>query len=154
MRLFDCFREPARIHVDPLFGRLECRGKGPWRGVVMFAPVSRDVTVAISTGGATPDEQERQAFLGLAEGYDAMLPAIAEELYGLYMPGKGGAPDKPPHPFAAPDMVTLTRLGGVEIQRNGGLRLFYGFIEGAGWDEATFTLRVSNWSPVGENLRD
>ena len=83
-----------------------------------------------------------------------MLPAIAEELYGLYMPGKSGAPDKPPHPFAAADMVTLTRLGGVEIQRNGGLRLFYGFIEGAGWDEATFTLRVSNWSPVGENLRD
>ena len=120
----------------------------------MFPPVSREVAVAIPTGGLEPGEQERTAFLELTRRYDAMLPAIAEELYGLYMPDKGGAPDKPPHPAASQDMIPLTRLGGVEIGRDAHLRLFYGFVEGAGWDEATFTVRVSVWTPVGEDLRD
>ena len=68
----------------------------------------------------------------------------------IYEPDRGGAPDKPPYPASASDMIALTRLGGVEVGHDATLRLFYGFVEGAGWDD----LYCPRWKPVGEDVRD
>lgn len=146
-------RGPQRICNDAVLGQLKWH-KPAWHGAVSFPPVAGKVDLVITTGGPEPGEEERGAFVELTRRYDAMLPAIGEELFRLYMPDRGGAPDKPPAPSSPADMIPLTRLGGMAIERREGLRLFYGFIEGAGWDEATFTIRLVDWKPTGEDLRD
>jgi hypothetical protein len=140
--------------ADPVFGQVWSPDGVHWHGKVTFLPVSREIDVMVTSDGDRPGDRERATFLELCERYNAMLPTLAEALYELYMPDKGGARNQPPDPSGPADMLSLTQLGGVVVGPGDTLRLFLGFVPGAAWDEATFTIRVVNWQPIGESLRD
>ena len=42
----------------------------------------------------------------------------------------------------------------MEIDAQAELRLGYGYVDGAGWDDAMFTLKVTGWTVEGESLDD
>jgi hypothetical protein len=140
--------------VDPLFGPLAYDGKTAWHGRVRLPPESREVSVAIVTGDSEPGEDERSAFLELAQRYEAMRPAIGVALFKLYMPFRGGEPDGLPNPVSPEDMLSLTQLDWLEVGPSGHVRLGYGFRQGAGWDDAILTINIVDWTPAGGNLSD
>jgi hypothetical protein len=154
MGLFEWFRgRPNATRVDPVFGRLQHDGRSSWHGRARFAPLALEVSVVIVTGTAEPGERERSAFAELARRYEAMAPHIGTALLELYEPflDAGGEGPRASSPDA---MLRLTALDWVEIEAPDRLRLGYGFVSGAGWDDAMFTLTVTAWRVEGASLDD
>jgi len=83
-----------------------------------------------------------------------MAPAIGQTLLDLYRPAREGHDGALPDPASAEAMSAMTELDWVEIGADESVRLGYGFVEGAGWADAMFTIRVVDWNPAGEHLSD
>jgi hypothetical protein len=141
--------------TDPLFGEVTYDGKGSWAGSVTFGPVSDVVSVIIAAGGGGPTEEHRKAFRELTKRYDDLSTQIADELFALYEPHQrehheGRAP-RPGGPGAMWDMLMLDWI---LVEDGDRLKLGYGFVDGSGWDDAMFTVRVEGWVATGESLDD
>ena len=140
MGLFDRWRRrPKRTCVDPIFGTLEREGTARWRGRVFFEPVAQTVHVGLDTGDREPDEREHRVFRELARRYASMSAKIGDALLTLYVPFRDADPERMPDPSSSREMLSLTRLDWLDLSA-GGVRLGYGFVEGAGWDDAMFTI--------------
>jgi hypothetical protein len=87
----------------------------------------------------------------LAERYASLSDAIARSLLDLYA-SRAKAEEDRPTPRTAEELLAMTQLNWVEICRDGGLKLGYGFRESVGGNDAVFTVRIKDWRPSGESL--
>ena len=147
-------RRAKRRWTDPVLGALDYDGKSSWQGRAWFPPLGRNVAVSVVTGGPEPVPALGNQFAELVRRYPAMAPAIWQALLDLYRPARDGHPEGLPDPASAEEMGATTELDWVEIEADGPIRLGYGFVEGAGWDDAMFTIRVVDGEPSPEHLDD
>ena len=152
--LFGHSGRAKRVWTDPVLGVLEYDGKAAWQGRAPFPPLARDVLLSVVTAGAEPTGEHRERFSELGRRYATMAPAIGQALLDLYRPAREGHEGNLPDPASAEEMRAMTELDWVEMGADGSTRLGYGFREGAGWDDAMFTLRIVNWEPIPEHLDD
>ena len=136
-----------------MFGTLAHDGSA-WHGQVVFGTPARDVAVFVVTGGAEPGSRERELFTGLVARYASMAPDIAGALFELYAPWQEAALEGLPPSPSPESLLTLTALNWMEIHADGRIHLGYGFVDGAGWDDATFTLAIVDGAVVAESLDD
>jgi len=154
MAPFGRARRSRRAWTDPVLGVLEYDGKSAWGGRAAFSPLARDVAVSVVTAGGEPTAGQRERFVELVRRYPNMAPAIGQALLDLYRPACEGHDGALPDPASAAAMSTMTELDWVEIGSDESVRLGYGFVEGAGWDDAMLTIRLVDWNPAGEHLSD
>ena len=148
-------RTKGLARVDPLFGEVRYDGKGTWAGSAEIAPIADTVAVLIATDEGGPTDAHRETFRELVRRYAALSPDIAAALYALFAPyEKESDAGRLPRPASADEMWRIVSLDWVHIEDGERLRLGYGFVEGAGWDDAMFTVSVENWVATGESLDD
>ena len=153
MSFLDRFRRAKATCLDPVFGRVEHDGRSSWHGRVPFAPLALEVSVVIVAGSSEPGERERTLFVELGRRYESIAPDIGVALLDLYTPFLEAGNDGP-RASSPRDMLALTELDWIEIQPPDRLRLGYGFVGGAGWDDAMFTIKVTGGRVEGESLDD
>jgi hypothetical protein len=145
----------GRALVDPLFGEVRYDGKGSWSGSAAFAPIADTVSVLIAADETGPTEAHREAFRELARRYAAMSAEIAAALFALYAAHPKESVEAPfPRVSSPEEMADLAILDWILVEAGSRLLLGYGFIEGSGWDDAMFTVKVENWAVTGESLDD
>lgn len=145
----------GETRADPLFGEVRYDGKGAWVGSIAFAPVADTISILVASGVEGPTDGHREAFRELTQRYDDLSPAIATALFELFSPylrePRAGRFPKP----ASPDAIWgMTILDWVLVEGESRLKLGYGFIDGSGWDDAMFTVKIEGWVPTGESLDD
>jgi hypothetical protein len=59
-----------------------------------------------------------------------------------------------PAPVTAADLDRLTRLDRISVQDADTIELGYGFVDGAGWDDAMLRVRLKDWKAEGIALDD
>lgn len=154
MRFLDRFRRTAGPGCDdPVFGRLAHDGTA-WQGRPFFAPASGTVPIAIVGAAVPPGDRERARFGELEARYASLLPAIAQALFDLYAPAREADVDTLPDPSSATDLMRFIRLDWIELSAHDACRLGYGFVEGVGWDDAMFTVKIVGETVTGESLED
>lgn len=128
-----------------------------WSGKVLFRPCSSDVSVNIESDEHGPTEPQRERFRELVEKYEGLLPLIGAALWELYRPVRAdleGDRDALLGPSSAIDMAERTELFGIDLRRDGGIELGYGFDREVGWDDAMFNVALDGWTPRPVSLDD
>ncbi len=145
----------GRTLVDPLFGEVRYDGKGSWSGSAAFAPIADTVSVLIAADETGPTEAHREAFRELTRRYTAMSAEIAVALFALYSPHAKESPaGRFPRASSPEEMSELVILDWLLVEDGTRVLLGYGFVEGSGWDDAMFTVKIENWVVTGESLDD
>jgi hypothetical protein len=149
----------GRALVDPLFGEVRYDGKGSWAGSGAFPPIADTVSVLIAADETGPTEAHREDFRELTRRYAALSPDIGAALFALYAAhpkesAVAGAAGRFPRASSPEEMADLVILDWILVEGGARFLLGYGFIEGSGWDDAMFTVRVEGWVVTGESLDD
>jgi hypothetical protein len=156
MRFLDRFRRKRRSVIDSAFGELAYEEPW-WRGKVRFRPCASEVAVNIESDEGGPSEQQRIRFRELDQKYHDLLPLIGVALWELYRPVRTEL-ERDRHarlgPSDARGMVEKTALFGIDLRRDGGIELGYGFVPDVGWDDAMFTVALDGWTPRPLSLDD
>ena len=155
MGLFDWFkRSSPRVYTDPTFGVLRYE-HASWSGRVVFPPVGEEVAVILESDGSEPSPLYRGLFEELIRRYPTLRPVIDAALFELWRPHlEDWRGDRPPRATSADTLIALTRLDSIILELPTRVRLGYGFVEEGDWDDATFTIELSDWRVSDAYLSD
>ena len=147
-------RKSPPIYADPTFGVLRYE-HASWSGRVAFPPISEDVAVILESDGSEPSGLYRVLFAELVRRYPALRPAIGATLFDLWKPYLADwTGNPPPRATTAETLRALTSLDSIILELPGRVRLGYGFVNGGDWDDATFTVELTDWRVSGSYLSD
>jgi hypothetical protein len=151
MGLLDRFK--AKTIEDPFFGRVRFDKRHvEWDGAVRFTPLGTEVLISISGDESGPTTADRESFQRLARRYAELSDSLAHELFDLYSPFLEG-----PEPSLAQspqELWSILELNVITITGLDQFELLYAFHESVGWDDAMFTVEMSNWQPKAVSLDD
>ena len=135
---------------DPVLGHLRYDWQSRrWNGTTWFAPASAEVAVSVRSHGSEVEATDRALFQSLGERYVALRPQIAQVLHSLYQSHVARPDAGMPAPQTAADMDRLTKLNRISVQDADTIELGYGFVDGAGRDDAMLTIRLKGWKAEG-----
>lgn len=145
------FRRKASEFEHPLFGGLKLGPNGAWFGTVDFGPVGHPIQIQVPDLGGAPVEWGSGLFQELQARFPGLERTLSEAIFRLYtseMPR--GAPDQ----TDVGTMATLLRLEDASLETPSCLRLGYAFAEGTGWDDASFSVELTDWAVTSVWLDD
>jgi hypothetical protein len=142
MRMSAFFRK-RRQHQHPTFGLMQRDRGGSWTAEVVFPPTETAVLVLQAGPEAGPEEWGGPLYDQLVQRYDDLAPRLGQAIFERYTSPE--AVGDGPTPSSAQDLMRALVLEYVGLDGPEALSLGMGFQDGAGWDDATFTVVVRRW---------
>ena len=116
---------------------------GNWTVDVVFSPTQSAVLVLQPGPEAGPESWGGLLYDQLEQRYDHLAPRLGQAIFERYASHE--AVGDGPTPSSAQDLIRALVLEYVGLDGPEALSLGMGFQDGAGWDDAIFTVVVRRW---------